>query len=115
MRRYQLFAAIMGLILLAGLSGVEGQYVPQQVEAIGQPTPTETVRYPATHQIAVISSSLWLIRNINPVPHITKEILYGSKDQIALGAACSSSSGRACNAFSEVSQWWERVHQRYAS
>jgi hypothetical protein len=75
MRRYQLFAAIMGLILLAGLSGVEGQYVPQQVEAIGQPTPTETVGYPAIHQISPVgqTSQYSQYYTMGPAPntHIT--------------------------------------------
>ena len=73
MRRYQLFVAIIGLILLACLSGVEGQYyVPPPVDVIGQPVPAETVGYPATPPVDQTSAyAQYYTMGTAPNTHIT--------------------------------------------
>jgi hypothetical protein len=53
MKKYRLLTALLSLVLLACLSGVEGQYLqytPQQGEVIGEPTNVVSVGYPTTAQ-----------------------------------------------------------------
>ncbi len=62
MKKYRLSTALLGLILLACLYGVEGQYMqytPQQGEVIGQSTPyaTETIGYPTNTQTAPVGQT----------------------------------------------------------
>jgi len=60
MRRYRLLAALLSLILLACLFGVEAQFnVPQQGEVVGQTTPytTETVGYPTATQTSQVGQA----------------------------------------------------------
>jgi hypothetical protein len=73
MRRNQLFVAIIGLILLACLSGVEGQYyAPPPVDVIGQPAHAETVGYPATPPVDQTSAyAQYYYTGTPPNTHVT--------------------------------------------
>src|SRR5512136_380893 len=80
MKKYRLLTALLGLILLACLCGVEGQYMqytPQQGEVIGQSTPyaTETIGYPTTTQTAPVGQtsqySQYYTMGTAPNTHIT--------------------------------------------
>jgi hypothetical protein len=76
MKQYRLLTTLLSLVLLACLSGVEGQYiVPQQGEVLGQVTPylTETVGYPTTTQISQAgqTSQYYYTMGTPPNTHIT--------------------------------------------